>query len=106
MNSKAKNWRFTSINIGIQHLSDGFLKINIVEKTSGKEVSTIGFPWKNQNKEIADTTTTNFQLDLPLVKRKKKGGEYVLEIFHIVQNTSKLIGKTTLAKDGKIILAN
>ncbi len=106
LKAKAKNWRFTCINLGIQNIEEGILKINIIEKKSGKEFSTIEIPWTNQTNGIADTTTTNFQLDLPLIKRKKKEGEYVLEIFHIVQNSSKLIGKTTLAKDGQIILAN
>lgn len=79
------------------------MKINIVEKTSGKEVSTIGFPWKNQNKEIADTTTTNFQLDISHKKRKEKDGEYIVEVYHSYKNTSRLIGTTTIIKDGLIL---
>lgn len=101
--TKAKNWRFTSLHLGIQNMETGILKVNIVEKKSGKSISNLEIPYSNLNKNLTDTTTTDFQLDLPLEKRKKKGGEYVLEIYHVSQNSSNLIGATTIARDGNIL---
>jgi len=100
--TKAKNWRFTSINMDIKNVTEGKIEIKIVEKKSGARITNIDIPWSIQNNRITGTTTTNFQLDLPLTKKKKKEGEYVLEIFHVNQNSSKLIGETTLAKNGII----
>ena len=102
--SKAKNWRFTHVNFSTQHIQEGTLHLKVREILSGKTITELNLPLIKNNLRVADTTTTstNYQLDLAHQKRKKKGGEYVLEIYHATGQTVNLIGKTTLLKDGAI----
>lgn len=102
LKAKAKNWRNIYLNFSTEYISDGELIVKVKETRSGKIVSEQNIPW-SMSKRNADTTTTDFQLDVSLKKRKKKKGTYVLEIYHIKEKTSLLIGKTTLVKGGKII---
>ncbi len=101
LKSKAKNWRFTKLNFSTKNITQGELLLKVKETTTGVNLTELNIPViKKQG--IADTTTTNFQLVLEHEKRKKKNGEYVVEIYHLTQNDSMLVGKTTLLKDGEI----
>lgn len=101
LKSKAKNWRFTELDFSTKNIHTGELLLKIKENISGLNLTELNLPMNN-NQGFADTTTTNFQLVLEHEKRKKKDGEYVIEIYHLTQNDSKLVGKTTLLKDGEI----
>lgn len=101
LKSKAKNWRFTNLDFSTKNIYKGKLLLKVIETTTGFNVIELNIPMI-KNPGIADTTTTNFQLVLEHEKRKKKNGEYVVEIYHVNQNESMLVGKTTLLKDGEI----
>lgn len=107
LKSKAKNWRFTQLDFNIKNITEGELLLKVKETQSNKLLSEQRTPMHTQGKRIADAadaTTTNFQLVIPHEKRKKKKGDYVLEVYHLNQGESQLIGKTTLIKGGKILL--
>lgn len=100
--SKAKNWRYTQLDFSTKNFNEGELLLQVKEIATGFNLTELNIPVvKNQG--IADTTTTNFQLVLEHEKRKDKNGEYVVEIYHIIQNDLTLVGKTTLLKDGEIL---
>lgn len=102
LKAKAKNWRYTSLTFSTQNIIEGELLLKVKEATSGFDLTKLKIPLiKNQG--IADTTTTNFQLVLEHEKRKRKNGEYVVEIYHISHNDSMLVGTTTLLKGGEIL---
>ncbi len=99
--SKAKNWRYTQLEFSTKNFLDGELLLQVKETATGYNLAELNIPvMKNQG--IADTTTTKFQLVLEHEKRKEKNGEYVVEVYHIIQDDLTLVGKTTLLKDGEI----
>lgn len=102
LKSKAKNWRYTYLDFSSQHFSEGELILKVKEITTGQNLTELKIPMM-KNQRVADTTTTDFQLVLEHKKRKDKNGEYVVEIYHNIQNELTLVGKTTLLKDGEIL---
>lgn len=102
LKAKARNWRYTSLTFSTQNITEGELLLKVKETTSGFNLNELKIPL-NKNQGIADTTTTRFQLVLEHEKRKKKNGEYVVEIYHVAHDNSKLVGTTTLLKDGEIL---
>lgn len=102
LRSRARNWRYTHVNFSTQNISEGEISLIVREDISGKILTSLNIPWIEKLKDTG-TTTTDFQLDIPHQKRKKKNGDYVLEIYHLYQGNLQLIEKTTLTKDGKII---
>lgn len=102
LKSKAKNWRYTQLEFSTKNFSEGELLLQVKETATGYNLTELNIPLM-ENQGNTDTTTTNFQLELEHEKRKDKNGEYVVEIYHILQNDLTLVGKTTLLKDGEIL---
>ncbi|MFK7775168.1 MAG: thioredoxin family protein [Saprospiraceae bacterium] len=100
--SKAKNWRYTQLDFSTKNFSEGELLLQVKETATGYNLTELNIP-VTKNQGVADTTSTNFQLVLEHEKRKNKNGEYVVEIYHIIQDDLTLVGKTTLLKDGEIL---
>ncbi len=110
LKNKAKNWRYTSIDFTLHNVNEGVMIIKVKETQTGKILEERNIPFVNNSRiidttttEDTDTTTTNFQLDISHKKRKEKDGEYIVEVYHSYKNTSRLIGTTTIIKDGLIL---
>lgn len=101
LKSKGKNWRYTKLNFTAKNIHKGELLLKIKETSTGINLTNLNIPMM-KNQGISDTPTTSFQLVLEHKKRKNKNGEYVVEIYHITQDDSKLVGNATLLKDGEI----
>jgi len=102
LRAKAKNWRYTNIDFSVQNITEGYLFVKVKETGSGKILSNQKISLDSNGPGITDSTTT-FQLDVPIKKKKKKSGNYELEIYHSANSSLTLIGNQTIVQDGNIL---